>query len=293
MPTYQHEVPLQMIRQRPDLAVEILRDAAGIAVPTHDQVVHASENVNTLHAAERTCDGALLAKQGDKTVYGIVVESQRQTDTTKEHAWPSYLATFRHQHRCDADLLVICLDEVTARKVAAPITLGLSGSVIYPVAVSPKDLPPVTDPERARTRPDLAVFTAPAHADGPHGKDVLRAYCEALEVLSREDGKLYHDYAASLFSDVASTLLEEIVKIDDYVWQSDFAIKHRSQGKAEGKAEGKVEGEAKALLTVLRARKLCVSDQVRQRIMDCTDLDQLDRWLERATTVDTADQLFD
>jgi hypothetical protein len=184
---------------------------------------------------------------------------------------------------------VLCPKQTTAARLATPIVLGRFGSVVYPVVVTPEDLPPITDTAQARTRPELAVYTAPAHADGPRGKDVLRAYCEALEAVNREDGKLYHDYATSLFSVAARTLLEEILKLDDYVWQSDFAIKHRSEGKAEGKAEE----AAKAVLTMLRARKICVPDEVKQRVVDCADLDQLERWLERATTVNTAGELFD
>ncbi|WP_344590155.1 hypothetical protein [Actinomadura vinacea] len=273
-----------MIRQRPRLAVEILRDVFDIDVPAHDQVTLASENVSTLHPAELNCDGAVLANKAGKAVFGVVVESQRRTDDEKEYSWPAYLATFRHQHKCDAELLVLCPDETTAQRLGKPIVLSPSRSVVYPVTVSPKALPPVTDAQEARRRPELAVLTAPAHADSPDGKDVLRGYCEALEALDRETGKLYHDYARSLFSDVARKLLEEIM-LDDYQWQSDFAIKHRSEGRAEG--------EARALLMFLRARKICVSDETREQITGCTDLDRLELWLKRAATINTTDELFD
>jgi hypothetical protein len=287
MPTYQHEVPLQMIRQRPDLAVEILRDAVGVDVPPYDRVIQASENLSVLHPAEQNCDGAVLATRDDKPVYGIVVESQLRKDEEKQFDWPAYLSTFRHQHACDADLLVLCPNETTAHTLATPIQLGLSGSVVYPVAVSPKDLSPVTDLDEARRCPELAVYTAPAHVDGPQGPAVIHAFAEALEVINRADGKLYHDYARSLFSDAAKKLLGEFMKVHEheYQWQSDFAIEHI--------AEGEVEEASKAVLIILRARKICVSDQARQRINDCGDLDQLERWLERAATVNTVEELFE
>jgi predicted transposase YdaD len=86
------------------------------------------------------------------------------------------------------------------------------------------------------------------------------------------------------------------VKIEEYQWQSDFALEHqsigRTEGRTEGRAEGRAEGEAKAVLLVLQARKVCVSQEARERITGCTDLEQLERWLERAATVDTLDELF-
>lgn len=54
------------------------------------------------------------------------------------------------------------------------------------------------------------------------------------------------------------------------------------QGEARGEARGKTIGEANALLRVLRSRGLPVSDDVRDRILGCTDLAQLETWLDRA-----------
>jgi hypothetical protein len=64
------------------------------------------------------------------------------------------------------------------------------------------------------------------------------------------------------------------------------------EGKAEGKAEGQAEGEAKGLLYVLDVRGIPVPDSVRERISHCTDLELLDRWLERSRTVTQAEDLF-
>jgi hypothetical protein len=50
----------------------------------------------------------------------------------------------------------------------------------------------------------------------------------------------------------------------------------------EGRAEARTEGGAEAVLTVLRARGIAVSDAARARILAQQDLDQLTRWLEKA-----------
>jgi hypothetical protein len=284
MPSNRHEVPLHMIRQRPELVVEILREGCGVEVPAHDRLVSASESLNTLHPSELRCDGAYLADREGVKVFGVLVETQLRDDPKKSFSWPAYVATFRRRHEVPVALLVFCPDEAAARRYEAPIELGPPGSVVRPVAVSPNRLRPVTDPHEARRCPELAVLTAPAHADTPAGPQVLRALCEAIAALNRDDGKLYDDYARSLLSDAARKLLEEIVAIENYVWKSDFALEHQAKGRAEG--------EAKALLLMLRARKVCVSDEARDRIMSCTDLQQLERWVERAVTVDTVDELF-
>ncbi|CAL9497792.1 hypothetical protein SUDANB126_03377 [Streptomyces sp. enrichment culture] len=60
----------------------------------------------------------------------------------------------------------------------------------------------------------------------------------------------------------------------------------------EGKAEGEARGEAKGILRVLEVRGLAISDDVRERITTCTDLDRLNDWLDRSGTVERAEDLF-
>lgn len=57
-------------------------------------------------------------------------------------------------------------------------------------------------------------------------------------------------------------------------------------------AEGRADGEARAILSVLRARGISVPEEICERIQSCRDLSLLDQWLERALKVNTADELF-
>lgn len=75
----------------------------------------------------------------------------------------------------------------------------------------------------------------------------------------------------------------------DYNFTSDFARKY----VAEGRAEGRAQGEAESILTVLDARGIEVSDQVRETVTSCDDLDQLQKWLRRALEINRADELLD
>lgn len=66
----------------------------------------------------------------------------------------------------------------------------------------------------------------------------------------------------------------------------------KALGKAEGKAEGKAQGKAEALLTILAARGVVVSEVVREKILACSDQVMLDRWLLQAMTVSSADEIL-
>ncbi|MEO3829219.1 hypothetical protein [Actinomadura sp. B10D3] len=77
-----------------------------------------------------------------------------------------------------------------------------------------------------------------------------------------------------------------------YEWKSDFALKHIAEGEAKGRIEGEAKGEIKVLLVVLEARGFTIDDDLRQRITNCKDLQQLDTWARRAATAQTLDEIF-
>src|SRR5207237_718587 len=56
----------------------------------------------------------------------------------------------------------------------------------------------------------------------------------------------------------------------------------RQKGLDEGRAKGRAEGRAMAVLDLLAVRGVSVSPEARQRILSCTDIVALGRWLERA-----------
>jgi len=113
---------------------------------------------------------------------------------------------------------------------------------------------------------------------------------------------LYFDYVAMQLSDADRKHMEALMALSGtYEYQSDFAKRlfgqGRSQGEADGRArgeaEGRARGEADALLTVLTARGLHITDDHRTRITTCTDLNQLQTWLTKAVTITNTTELFD
>jgi hypothetical protein len=210
----------------------------------------------------------------------VVVEVQRRYDKDQTFSWPVYLTSLRSRRRCPVTLLVYCPDEATARACATPISIGHPGWVLRPLTFCPERLPPITDPEQARKIPELVVLGAPAHADGPDAEAVIRCLDAAIDVVDYDIGLLYHDYAASRLSDAARKLLEEIVKVENYEWASEFALRHQAQG------------EATLLLVVLAGRGIDVPDEARARITSCTDKAQLEHWARRASTASTIEDVF-
>jgi len=55
----------------------------------------------------------------------------------------------------------------------------------------------------------------------------------------------------------------------------------------------RAEGRAEAVLRVLDKRGVALSEDQRARVAGCTDLDQLDEWLDRAVTATRAAEVFD
>ncbi|MDP9122255.1 MAG: hypothetical protein M3O15_12970 [Acidobacteriota bacterium] len=64
-----------------------------------------------------------------------------------------------------------------------------------------------------------------------------------------------------------------------------------TEGKAQGLVEGKAQGLAEAVLRILETRGVAVGSAERQEILRCSDLEQLSRWLDRATVASSVDEV--
>jgi hypothetical protein len=140
----------------------------------------------------------------------------------------------------------------------------------------------------AERDPELAVLSVMAHGQEAHAEVLGRAALMAALRLSDDRQVLYSDLVFAALSEAARTALEELMASGNYEFQSDFAKKHQAKGRAEGEAKGRAE----AILEVLEARGLRVSDEARARILACTDGAQLNTWLRKAATATTVDQVF-
>jgi hypothetical protein len=78
-----------------------------------------------------------------------------------------------------------------------------------------------------------------------------------------------------------------------YHWTiAQAANEARLEGKREGELRGKLEGKHEALLAVLAARGLAVSEAAQARLVAESDPEVLGRWLVRAATAESIEQVF-
>lgn len=181
-------------------------------------------------------------------------------------------------------LLVVCVDTATATWCATPIELGHPGARLTPLVLGPDRVPVVTDLDEATRAPELSVLSAMAHGAHPDRSKVLDALLSALEAVDEDLALLYSDIVLAALPVAAQHFLEALMTTRTYEYQSDFARRHRSQGRAEAKVM--------AVLAVLDTRGIDVPDDARARITECSDLHQLDTWVRRAVTADSVHDLF-
>lgn len=290
-PSFLHEALISLFRDRPELAAEVLRDQLHIAIPAYTEATVQSGDLGLLKPVEMRADLVVLFKDG-KPVMVVVIEVQLHKAAAKRRVWASYLASAGAQYACDAYVLVVTPHEDVARWAREPIRLGGS-SVVQVLVLGPETIPVITDAAEAERHLELSVISALAH--GPHRPEVAFATIAALKGVNDAVSTLYFDLLHIVLPQAVRAALEELM-IPGYQYQSDFAKKYYGQGKAEGKAEGEAMGEAKgkadAILAVLVARSIGVSDEQRAILLATHDLAQLDQWLTRAATCSRASEVF-
>ncbi len=297
MPSTLHEVLVEMFRNQPLLAVDLLTDGLGMRLPRFQHAEVQSNEFTDITPTEYRADVVVTLTFNSKAVFAVVVEAQLRTDERKRWSWPVYLSTLRARSRCPAVLLVICVDTSTASWCAKPIDLGHPGWVLTPLTMGPDQVPLVIDGQAAIRTPELACLSAIAHADHPEQDRVFGAFLEGLTSLDLHRRALYSDFVYQALPVAAQKCLEELLTTRRYEYQSEFVRKYIFQGRAEGHEqgllEGKAHGEAAALLGVIEARGLSLPEEVRARIVECTDITLLDGWVRRAATASSVDELFD
>lgn len=288
VPTIKHEALLLLLRHRPALAAELLRDSLGVKLPPFRDARVSAAELSELQPAPYRAD--LVVQLVEKEpVLAIVVEVQLRRKPDKRLRWPQYVTGLRAELGCPCCLLVLAPSAAMARWCARSIETGHPGFVLQPLVVGPDTIPVVIDDGQARRCPELAVLSAMSHGRGEHGAEVALAAFAAAAGLDDERARLYYDLVVTSLGDAARHALEAMMESGQYEYQSEFAKHYVAKGEAKGKAEGKAE----AVLTVLRARGIGVTATVEQRVQACADMAQLDKWLARAATVELLDELFD
>ncbi|MFE1099963.1 hypothetical protein ACFW4K_05550 [Nocardiopsis alba] len=297
MPTREHEIPLRLVQNRPDMAPALL-ESLGVEVPRHTEALNTSSVLTNCDPKEFNSDGAVVLRDGTENVMAVVIERQHGHDRGKRRSWPAYLVTLHVRLRCPTVLLVLCPTDAVAAWCARPIRTGHPGFDLAPLTIGPGRTPKVTGVERARALPELAVLSARAHGDDD--PEALKAMVEALNSTAEENRTFYYDYVLAGLNEAARKELEGLMSVGTYEWQSDFARKYvgigREEGREEGLEEGREEGRAyeaaRSVITILESRGLTLTPHTRRRIETCTDLHTLEQWIPKAIEADTPEDLF-
>jgi len=299
MPSTLHEVVIDMFTERPDLVAPLL-SALGCELPDYETVEPRSERAAVVAPTEYYADAVLAFQRGGETALAVVLEIQLRRDPGKLWSWPVYTASLRARMKCPVLLLVVCPYPETAKWAAQPLEFGYGHppTILTPLVLDPSSVPVVTDPELATELPELAVLSAAAHPQHPDHTQIWSALAAGLRTLGSDPALRYHDFVLTMLPRAIRPVWEAFMStgLRDYNFTSDFARRYIAEGREEGLEEGRVEGEAlgdaKSILTVLDARGIDVSDQVRHTVTSCKDLDQLHKWLRRALEINQADELL-
>jgi hypothetical protein len=187
--------------------------------------------------------------------------------------------------RCPAVLLVICPRAGTAARCRALIPTGHPGFELIPLVVDAATIPDAAGPGLAE-HPELvvlAVLTGALDLDHDASRRLVLA---RLAGLDESRLKTYTVFVLNAASDAARQALEALMTT------APFKNAFVDRLLAEGEAKGEAKGEARLLLRVLAARGLHVSAEIRQRVLSCADISQLEAWADRAATAATIDQVF-
>jgi len=209
MPTLEHSALIEMFRENPELAVHILATVFHRDVPPHASVRVADSGLDQLIPVEFRADMVLEhLDDAGRVILAIVLEVQREKKPRKKYTWAVYWAVARAERECPAVVLVVAPDGEVAAWAGETIDLGLGLGTLQPLVLGPATLPELTDPTDAAKEIELAVLSAMAHGNGPHGLAVVQAAFLALGRLDREHEAVYFRIIWNLLREPMQRALE-------------------------------------------------------------------------------------
>jgi hypothetical protein len=282
VPSLNHEGPIELIRQRPQLAVEILGLVSDVPLPDKTAVALGSTDASQAVPQEHKADIVVVIsdKATGAPALAVIVEPQGRDEPTKKYSWPIYVTNLRRANQCpEAVLIVVCWNEAEARKCRAPIPTGHPGFVLAPIVIGPRSTPGLAD-----ASPWLTILGGTIAAIDLETESGRRLVLEAISAtgVGTADTRSLATIILGVASDAARMELEAMMRTTPY--RSEFFDAAIEQGKAEGKAED--------VIKVLNARGITITGDQREQVASCTDLGQLDLWFDRALSAATAADVF-
>lgn len=207
-------------------------------------------------------------------------------------SWAYYLSYLYTKYRLPPLLLVVCQDRATAERASRRVQIGprqWPALTLHPLVAGPHNMPVITDVAEARKDLALTTLAAITHAADPDIGAILKTLSTALrDVPESIADPLVELTAQGLGNRPAAQQWRNLVAVDLSFYKSFMAEEIRDEGRTEGRTEGIAQG----ILLFLAQAGVDVSDEARERITTCGDLDTLNRWLLRAPTARSAEDVF-
>jgi hypothetical protein len=325
MPSGEHEAPAALTRRVPGLLDEVVHAILGVGPPDAAYIEAKPTEIRvmrTFHA-----DGVEVRFDGvGRPMSAQVFEVQRRFDATKTGTWPLYVTEVQNEWHVPTRLLVFCPDRGVANKYRAIYEAPVwPTGALQPLIFTAVDVPVITDLNvaaaeplttlfytmcRARMRDVAETFPAVVRAllttGEKHGWDLAQEYDEMVSaaLLQGPAGDLWEAFMSTAISgrEYRNRLWEEAlaqgeargVVLGEARGEARGVVLGEARGLALGEALGEAHGAAvvgAAILALLGARQVPVSEAVRVQILACTDLPTITTWLDRAETATTADEV--
>ncbi|WP_299541899.1 hypothetical protein [uncultured Streptomyces sp.] len=294
-----HEAMHRIFQEYPGLFSRV-SEVLDVDLPTPTFTEVLSTDLTEARPVERRVDTLLRVETEHDGPFLLAVEAQGKKDPAKTTGWPYYVGYLNNRYALPVLLLVVCQDHATAAWASRPITVGLRGwqtLTLNPLVAGPHNMPVITDVAEARKDLALATLAAITHADDPDVGAILKTLSAALRDAPADiTNPIVELTAQGLGTRPAATQWRNLVAVDLSFYTSPLSEEIRDEGRAEGRDEGRAEGQAveraQALLRVLEARQIPLTDETRATITTCHDLELLRHWFDRALTATTPEEIL-
>jgi hypothetical protein len=302
MPGEAHELIVQAVQDEP-LTAAWLMDLADkdrrVAVCTGAQT--RSTSVGSLGRTERRADAVVSLSFPNEDDRIVIVEVQNEWKNEKHFRLPGYMTRAFEDHRLPIELVLVCPDDTVARNYRKGIQLGPDNTIMVH-AVGMSDFPEAGDAELLPTTA-AAIVTA-VFGKAPNGRQAELFISTLDRRLGTIEPGRAADYITNLLTileDEPARMLEELMRTQTRPYHSEYSDRLRAEGIEQGieqgievgVEQGKVQQARRALVLVLEGTPAGLTNDERQRIERCADLELLDSWLVKASQQRSGEGLFE
>jgi hypothetical protein len=307
MPKIRHEAVVEILQNEPELVLSLLECLGmhlGFGSPATMAI--ADSNLSDRDAADEDehvrglfSDNVFVFEREGRRVAVIAEVQAKRPDEERSLSWPAYVANARRRNRCDALLMVFAITKDAARGSAKTIRTGHPGWDLIPL-VSGIGLTPGTPSDDGRFAAELVLLRVITRELTLSTHDARMFALTAIRSAPPERIERYTRYLKALVPASTRERLEALMKtvlkddfIDGYINQgrAQGRAQGLTQGRAEGLAQGLAQGRAEMLLTLLEMR-FNVPDDIRKRVEECNDGEEIMAWFTRAPTAASLDEVF-